>query len=1118
MKKKPRLRLLAILLCITLTIPGQPILAETTEPVSQGLQGTCGTNITWRLEDRTTSAGKNLIFEGTGDMTDYDSSEQCPWYDYREEIRSVVVGEGIETVGTSICQDFTSLLQVTFSEGLKEIGSAAFAGTGLYMASFPDSIIEIGDKAFLGCMFQTITLPQSLERIGDDAFYTEDRKIFKYDLNVPGNVKELGRNCFAGQYIVSVELPNTITSLPSGCFYNTSLSRVIIPDSVLEVACLTQEDSLPAFPREATIVYREGAPFETAEFTECYPNREYKIAATDINEVTLDYADGATQWYYDDTRPILLLSDGDLALSENTDYTIDAQMDREHGKGTLTISGIGNYSGTKELVFDLQTRYIGNVEFTFDDQEFTGEEKRPTPTLAKTGHSNLTEGVDYVILGYTENVNKGTASVRIAGIGDYYGVAKKKFQIVDRENAYMNADNTSSAEFIYMYAGDFLDVGTTHYITSFKIKKNGITQLETTGSSKEQLRFTMATAGSLSAGTYQLEYTLCTALRLANSVDGYGNLIYEFYPDRLLGTYTRTLVVMSEPTSGSTTLQSLTALPPVDGGAHRTYLAYETNPAGAQINYMTETWTSSNPEVADVAGGEVYFYQPGQTTITVRLSNGAKATWNVTVEPLDITRNSRVTDSNLQELSAYVHWRDTLLMPNTDYTIRTECFQSGIQTFVVEGCGLFTGRNLQYCYDGSQNVETIQNPQEKEGYHFDGWYQDENCTTEITSISTSDNITRIYPKWVTNSYRVRYDANEGYSEIPLEQSCFYGEKYEAYDCTFYREGYHFLAWNTMPDGSGTTYGVGAEFMNLSTQNDAMVTLYAQWEADHVHKYTSVVEKEANCSEEGRIRYTCSCGDTYWQDTPMNDKHDYEETYREDATCAREGYIYYECDRCGETKTEVLPATKKHMYRIYDIESATTKVDGKITYDCGGCGAVKEEVVYRIKTVSLSKTSYTYDGKKKQPSVKVTDRSGKVISADNYKVSYSGDGKSVGMHKVVVQFKGNYDATVTKTYQIIPKGTSLKALTPGKGSVTVKWTKQSTKMTKSRITGYEVRYSLKSSFKQAKTVKATGYRKTSVKLKNLKTKKTYYISVRTYMKVSGKTYYSDWSKAKKIKTK
>ena len=86
-------------------------------------------------------------------------------------------------------------------------------------------------------------------------------------------------------------------------------------------------------------------------------------------------------------------------------------------------------------------------------------------------------------------------------------------------------------------------------------------------------------------------------------------------------------------------------------------------------------------------------------------------------------------------------------------------------------------------------------------------------------------------------------------------------------------------------------------------------------------------------------------------------------------------------------------------------------------------------------------------------------------------------------------------------------------------ITVKWKRQSGKMSKSRITGYQVKYATNSTFtKNKKTVTVKGYKKTSKTIKKLKANKKYYVRVRTYKKEHSNTYYSGWSKKKPVKTR
>lgn len=203
----------------------------------------------------------------------------------------------------------------------------------------------------------------------------------------------------------------------------------------------------------------------------------------------------------------------------------------------------------------------------------------------------------------------------------------------------------------------------------------------------------------------------------------------------------------------------------------------------------------------------------------------------------------------------------------------------------------------------------------------------------------------------------------------------------------------------------------------------------------------------------------------------------------------------------------------------EIKKATTTQNGKITKSCTRCKAiVGQEVIYYPKTIALSATSYTYNGKVRKPSVTVKGSDGKTIAASNYTVTYSSGRKNVGQYTVKVTFKGNYSGTVSKTFTIKPKGTSISKLSAGKKRFTVKWKKQT-----SQTTGYQIQYSTSKNFKSGtKTTTVSKNKTTSRKISKLKAKKKYYVRIRTYktVKVNGKSVkiYSDWSKVKTVKTK
>lgn len=201
-----------------------------------------------------------------------------------------------------------------------------------------------------------------------------------------------------------------------------------------------------------------------------------------------------------------------------------------------------------------------------------------------------------------------------------------------------------------------------------------------------------------------------------------------------------------------------------------------------------------------------------------------------------------------------------------------------------------------------------------------------------------------------------------------------------------------------------------------------------------------------------------------------------------------------------------------------VAKATVSSDGKIITKCSVCNEIlSTEVIPKASNISLSASTYTYDGKVKKPSVTVKDDKGKKVSSAYYTVSYAKGCKNVGTYAVTVKFKGNYSGTVRKTFTIKPKSTSISKLTAGRKKFTVKWKKQ-----KTQTTGYQIQYSTSSKFKNAKTVTVSKNKTTGKTVSKLKAKKKYYVRVRTYktVKAGGKStkIYSSWSKAKTVKVK
>ena len=143
-----------------------------------------------------------------------------------------------------------------------------------------------------------------------------------------------------------------------------------------------------------------------------------------------------------------------------------------------------------------------------------------------------------------------------------------------------------------------------------------------------------------------------------------------------------------------------------------------------------------------------------------------------------------------------------------------------------------------------------------------------------------------------------------------------------------------------------------------------------------------------------------------------------------ATCTEKGRTTYtavfkaSCFGTGEMTVENIPA-KGHTYKTTETAATTTR-NGSIVSTCEVCGHVETTVIPAIKKISLSKTSFAYNGSIQKPDVSVKDADGKTLKKDtDYTVKYRQlKSRLVGIYAVTVTFMNHYAGTKTLKYMII----------------------------------------------------------------------------------------------------
>ncbi len=228
---------------------------------------------------------------------------------------------------------------------------------------------------------------------------------------------------------------------------------------------------------------------------------------------------------------------------------------------------------------------------------------------------------------------------------------------------------------------------------------------------------------------------------------------------------------------------------------------------------------------------------------------------------------------------------------------------------------------------------------------------------------------------------------------------------------------------------------------------------------------------------------------------------------------------YAFEGCSKLKSLTIPPS---VTSIGEDAFANCAADFKLTVTAGSY-AEKYAKQYKIpytavggKTdISKAKITdvkdQTYTGKAVKPAVTVKLNGKQLKEGTDYKVAYANNVK-IGKATVTVTGTGKYEGKATASFSIVPGKVKISALKAGKKKLTVTWAKMK------GITGYEIQYSLKKSFKNAKTIVVSKASAKKTVIKKLKSKKTYYVRIRAFGTADGVRYYSVWSKILKKKVK
>lgn len=243
---------------------------------------------------------------------------------------------------------------------------------------------------------------------------------------------------------------------------------------------------------------------------------------------------------------------------------------------------------------------------------------------------------------------------------------------------------------------------------------------------------------------------------------------------------------------------------------------------------------------------------------------------------------------------------------------------------------------------------------------------------------------------------------------------------------------------------------------------------------HAHQYSNQWTSDAT-----NHWHACQCGEK--SDLSA---HQFQWVIDQEATTTKTGLKHQECATCGY-QTAAVSIPKKSAPTV-SVKDSTVTVSNK-----------SQTTKLDVKADKDAKLTYKSDNK----SVKV-DKNGKVTIAKNF----------VGKATITVTAtSGSVKSTKKVTITVNPKGTTFRSVYNGAGKkLKAYWNRNS------QVSGYQLQYGTSKNFTGCKTVTLNSNKYTGSVRTGLKKNATYYVRIRTYKRVSGKTYYSAWSKVKSFK--
>lgn len=281
----------------------------------------------------------------------------------------------------------------------------------------------------------------------------EIKGVGEYTITAKGTGDYRGK--LTAVYTVTAQnLSNISISTPSSQTYTTSAITPTLTITDGDVTLTVDVDYTIAYTNNTNVgkatITITGKGNYTGEVT-----RTFQITAAPISGCTYSLVSSLT-YTGQALTPAPTITYNGKTLVKDTDYTLTYASNVNVGTATVTVAGVGNYTGSKDVTFQITARSINGGTLTIGSATYTGSEIIPTTTLV-VDSKTLVKGTDYLV-SCTDNVASGTAMMTVTGKGNYSGTISKSFTISRRSITEATIDNIAEEQYTGSYIRPALNI------------------------------------------------------------------------------------------------------------------------------------------------------------------------------------------------------------------------------------------------------------------------------------------------------------------------------------------------------------------------------------------------------------------------------------------------------------------------------------------------------------------------------------------------------------------------------------------------------------------------------------------------------------------------------------